>query len=217
MKARPILFSGPMVRALLDGRKTQTRRIVKLTPKDGVADNRFVFEDINGKFRFIDCPYGRPRDLLWVRETWGETGSPMRVDYKADAGPITETARMSAGLKWKPSIHMPRYASRLTLRITAVRVERLQDISEEDAISEGIELLGGPTSCSPWKDYSKDQRYKFFSAPSASYCSLWESINGPESWDQNPFVWVIQFEVIHANVDKITKQQTLLQNEETTT
>lgn len=178
MKERPILFSAPMVRALLEGRKTQTRRIVKLPAKDGSGDNRFVFDDAEGRKRFIDCPYGEPGDRLWVRETW----RPAQVDgmawYAATCGDETHE-------RWKPSIHMPRWASRITLEITGVRVEQLQDISESDAIAEGV-------TPSDMKAIScLDRNYH-------AYFMLWESINGSGSWDLNPWVWVIEFRRIVA-------------------
>lgn len=199
MTERPILFSAPMVRALLAGTKTQTRRIVKVPKRfEGFSHPSAAGVDFS-------CPYGWRSDRLWVRETWGigypdEDGGYFaipwsgadpqkdgKVFYRADFNE-TDVQR-----PWKPSIHMPRWASRINLFITDVRVERLQALSEADAVAEGIERISGDTSAQPWRDYSKDQRMQFFSAPSASYRSLWESINGPGSWDANPFVWVIEF------------------------
>jgi hypothetical protein len=192
MKERPILFSAPMVRAILEGRKTQTRRVVKqrIIP---VVDECFR---VNGKWcnKTFDydlgalCPYGQPGDRLWVRETaiisppnWND-GSDCNV--KDDQGrsrivqwiasyPNTEGAGFYR-LKKVPSIFMPRWASRITLEIIGIRVERLQDISNEDIRAEGAAVLGCVTH-------------------RLNYQTLWESINGPDSWAINPWVWVIEF------------------------
>ena len=160
MTERPILFSAPMVRAILDRTKTQTRRVVKLKP-----DYMETFLRLPNKVAC--CPYGQPGGRLWVRETFEDCESALHscVLYRADGG--------TPGTKWTPSIHMPRWASRITLEITGVRVERLQDISEEDAISEGT-----PFPCGGWV---------------GGYQKLWESIHGPGSWDLNPWVWVVEF------------------------
>lgn len=173
MKERPILFSAPMVRALLDGRKTQTRRVVKPQPtatrEEAIRTygkgGTFILE---AGFFGVRCPYGQLGDRLWVRETWGAcAGSPV---YRAD-----DNATCPDGGRWKPSIHMPRWASRITLEVTGVRVERLQDISEEDAIAEGVPEQRGD----PW-----------------AFQCLWDSINGARercSWAANPWVWAITF------------------------
>jgi hypothetical protein len=193
MKERPILFSAPMVRALLEGRKTQTRRIMKPQPEDGTDCPYHMGAGQDRKARV--CPYGQPGDRLWVRETFAyhvqAIGAKRDEDgpfvYKADG---TEQCRLDD--KWKPSIFMPRWASRILLEIIAVRVERLQDISEEDARSEGV-ANGGCLNCgcdepcgctSPHPD-ARD-----------SFISLWESINGAGSWDANPFVWILEFQRI---------------------
>lgn len=143
VRERPILFSGAMVRALLDARKTVTRRVVKIThrtpglaaallPPAGIAPRPHVAAEL--------CPYGQPGDRLWVREGWGyepwTEESERRVLYRAS------TVDGDRTMRWRPSIHMPRWASRITLEITEVRVERVQDISEEDAVAEGIEEFG---------------------------------------------------------------------------
>ena len=170
MKERPILFSAPMVRAILAGTKTQTRRVLKLQPPAGaehhsLADVGHPWHDIYGHdgpaVHRVRCPYGQPGDRLWVRETWRHTASGLEesraiteditsgiaVDWRAtyiercmkELGFSREEAEMADNFEtWLPSIHMPRWASRITLEITGVRVERLQDISEADAISEGI-------------------------------------------------------------------------------
>lgn len=194
MRDRPILFSGEMVRAILDGRKTQTRRAVKPQP-DFVAGNekivaRFTPDDCRlGRLgKAIQCPHGQPGDRLWVRETFADEGCRMRREdcyYRADGECDLQ------GGRWTPSIHMPRWASRITLEITGVRVERLQDISEEDAIAEGPPGLKFPAPPgSFW--VTDDGRRKAFR-------SLWESINGPESWKQNPWVWVIEFKRLESD------------------
>lgn len=194
MTERPILFSAPMVRALLDGRKQQTRRIVKtkhagriVGPAGPCMAMEYTGIDNDGRdcFSAITCPYGQPGDRLWVRETWGyNPDHPGRIGsicYRADPG------HQHDGISWKPSIHMRREASRITLEITAVRVERLQDISEADALAEGIarHADGSGFHTEDGRHYSAD--------PSESFASLWESINGPGSWDANPLAWVVEF------------------------
>jgi hypothetical protein len=185
VKERPILFSGPMVRAILDGRKTQTRRVVKGLPYAPLAFAEFTAADPSGFWGFghannpihcIHCPYGETGDRLWVRETHCKYGGGFI--YRADYGNLTPISD-GVGGPWKPSIHMPRVASRITLEIVSVRVERLQDISEADAMAEGVEC------CSGWIGHAGEPRRIF--------CDLWKSINGPESWAANPWVWVIEF------------------------
>ena len=172
MSERPILFSGPMVRALLDGRKTQTRRVVKPQPDAALGD--LPGAAWNAGFVNVSCPYGAPGDTLWARETWGpfEGG----FIYRADEGP---NVKPDDG-RWHPSIHMPRWASRLTLHIKSVRVERLQEISEADALAEGCTAKLAEEA--PALDEARQD-----------FRELWESINGPGSWDANPWVWVVEF------------------------
>lgn len=202
-KERPILFSGAMVRAILAGRKTQTRRAVKPQPTHflggpGITDDRGnpfprspAIED--GDYsRVITCPYGQPGDRLWVRETWCPIypqdphyngGHPIGIDYKASHSRESHQWRVMDDLgtrRWKPSIHMPRWASRIALEITGVRVERLQDISPDDSIAEGA-----------WK--IEDRELARGHEAVAAYRQLWEQINGAGSWDANPWVWVIEF------------------------
>ena len=180
MTSKPILFSSAMVRALLDGSKTQTRRIVKPQPtKLAGPDFDGCWSDtIPPVVRYFMCPFGRNGDTLWVRETWciADDGVDYPFLYRAD----NWTECPSADGKWKPSIFMPRSASRITLEITAVRVERLNDISEEDAITEGVDIGNPP--------HEADQPL-----PTMLYERLWENINGHGSWQANPFVWVITF------------------------
>lgn len=180
MKERPILFSAPMVRALLDGSKTQTRRVWKLPSwaewdEQSGGEKKGLLIPKNQKLRGwysvdeVACPHGAVGDQLWVRETFGLYGDKEQhvLHYRATH------QRDGDGMRWKPSIHMPRWASRITLEIVGVSVERLCNISESDVIAEGCpsEILYG----TGW------------------YRDLWESINGAGSWDANPWVWVIEF------------------------
>ncbi len=242
MKERPILFSAPMVRAILDGRKTVTRRMVKgieLARGEArgvrVAPNTFCYLDFDGvpglSWRPFGgsptvpyppekveaaCPYGGPGDRLWVRETWAPCEASMRrgsFQYRAD-GAVGHRWSTNGGeegwsrnghtlglapndalgvwvgppSRWRPSIHMPRWASRITLEVTGVRVERLQAITEADAVAEGVERAAGG-----WRNYDATFRRESFPDPVVSYRSLWESINGPDSWRAEPWVWVVSF------------------------
>ena len=238
-KERPILFNGEMVRAILDGSKTQTRRILKLPPmqpwQSGSKGWRFIecdhsiedcdnfvagFSDGQGTIINIKCPYGkpadplfgRPADRLWVREThrywWPDSedpgSNPCRCHYKADdaildlpvswdEGPFFNSPEYHSldvePTKWRPSIFMPRWASRILLEITAIRVERLNAISEADARAEGI-ADGGclncgesePCGCANPQPDARD-----------GFAWLWQSINGPSSWHANPWAWVLEF------------------------
>lgn len=212
MKERPILFSGPMVRALLDGSKTQTRRALKVQPThfNPVGVPRRVVPS-GGPSDVIRCPYGETGDRLWVRETWQgpllqefevdadpdwhyashihQYQNPAHCEYAADGGPKPEYTDADDVMRqgWRPSIHMPRWASRITLEITSARVERLQDISEADALAEGIvrQPDGGHGLA--------DTTHYHHTDPRQSYFSLWEAINGPDSWAANPWVWAIEF------------------------
>lgn len=203
MREHPILFSSEMVRAILDGRKTQTRRVLKMKETNippSVPDKFFVTNAL-----LANCPYGVPGDLLWVRETWQglvnvyddllpwSHTSPLyrgrenvvEIGYKADyPNPIDD----GGWVVWVPSIHMPRWASRITLRVVDVRVERLQEISEEDAQAEGVNPLPSPVSSpeSTWRGL----RYV------PAFAMLWNDINAARGcgWDVNPWVWVVEFE-----------------------
>lgn len=196
IKERPILFSGAMVRAILDGQKTQTRRVAK--EFDGLNVDKVLARFPNQR----GCPYGEPGDRLWVRETW------YCDDYRVQRGPYlqpedldVEDAREHGTLVyaadglapyeaeqpvWRPSIHMPRWASRITLEITGVRVERLNDCSEADAEAEGIAFLREV----PDVDETLTARQL--------YECLWDSINGAGAWEANPWVWVVEFKRVEA-------------------
>ncbi|MGA4275635.1 hypothetical protein ACI2VH_02630 [Ralstonia nicotianae] len=206
-KERPILFSGAMVSAILDGRKTQTRRIISPQP---TVDERgllwWKWSKYSGSANIerlgqpsddwlARCPYGQPGDRLWVREAfmhepadycWEASVSipvrPATTIYRADSDPRGE----AKGCGWKPSIHMPRALSRITLEITGVRVERLQEINEEDARAEGV----GPLR--------SDGRMRNGTPAIDGYADLWESINGAGSWAVNPWVWVVEFRRVAA-------------------
>lgn len=195
MKDRPILFSGPMVRALLAGTKTQTRRVVKPQPDRvcPVLHLPRVLDKTGTMFDVQKSPYGQPGDRLWVRETWAV---PHRYDGHGPSNIPVHDVRVHyaaseerGGLLWRPSIHMPRWASRITLEINAVRVERLQDISEADAKAEGLYQ----DTAGRWTTYSASEQAREHLSPVEAYRDLWEQINGPGSWDANPWVWVVEF------------------------
>ena len=202
MKERPIIFNAPMVKAILEGRKTQTRRIVTVKNKNS-------------------CPYGQPGDRLWVRETWGVGSRPdplggyEGIEYRADefyledsddlpclrVTPPPDVCLLDYDSGWMPSIHMPRWASRITLEVTGVRVERLQDIPGDDIFHEGIQRLenhswhatgsiplGTYRGLDEWTD-----KVNYWVDPRDAYKALWDSINGPGAWEKNPWVWVIEF------------------------
>jgi hypothetical protein len=213
--SRPILFSAPMVRAILEGRKTQTRRVIKHGFEYDYDDGWPMAEDEDGIWQRVPCPYGKPGDALWVRETCraheitdeealadkygvmarlGLEMPPYGLDgviYAAD-GTFREIENtIAASIAWGelhayrgkagatvPPIHMPRWASRITLGVMSVRVQRLQDISERDCCAEGC---GSPIT----RDWKKPK-----------FRELWESINGAGSWDVNPWIWAVEFERI---------------------
>lgn len=197
MKERPILFSGPMVRAILEGRKSQTRRVIKPQPRLAPdQDESLVNAAWQSGFVDVPCPYGEHGDLLWVRETWTAHDRWIR-QRKIGAVNYRATDTIGPHLKWRPSIFMPRWASRLTLRITEVRVQRLQECSYEDAIAEGAadytsflsERETGARAESA-EDCARRLRW-----PQRAYTEIWDSINGKRApWDSNPWVWAITFE-----------------------
>ena len=200
-KESPILFSGAMVRAILNGNKTMTRRVVKP----------------NGESSLVRCPYGTVGDRLWVRETWRTCSvydpcAPSQIDSGASVLWVADGSRRLNGLedwgKVRTSIFMPRWASRITLEIVRVRVEPVQEITEEDAKSEGISAItkdgslvkygipdsdglpGSDDSGWNWKQWTPDVRDAF--------AKLWDSINAKRGcgWKMNPWVWVVEFKVV---------------------
>ena len=243
MKEHPILFSSAMVRALLAGTKTQTRRIFKPDRMTWDANGRYTTHAMRGGELSITgsgpfkpsswlhyCPYGQPGDRLWVRETWqvaretldyetggeydvfewtDELGDP-RLHLNGDArfgmkaglfyvadgehknpsvfynltGIDNKTILRPREITWRPSIHMPRWASRITLEITSVRVERLQEIDIADAQAEGVSDIGA---------FILDGEGNEQGGPIAEYAVLWDQINGPGIWEENPWVWVVKF------------------------
>jgi len=233
MKERPIIFSAPMVQALLEGRKKQTRRIVKGIP-DNVTLHTYYGAYTDGRFGSaprpaiahslgwfvpdagdlwpcndkdrIRCPYGQPGDRLWVRETWAHHVQAIGAKRDED-GPFVYAAdgefakQYRLGDKWKPSIFMFRYASRILLEITAVRVERLQDMEghvafESDALKEGVNAIhhgDGDYYYSAFRDEPHPENWR---DPADAFRELWESINGAGNWAANPWVWVVEFKRI---------------------
>lgn len=194
MKERPILFSAPMVRAILAGKKTQTRRVVKGKPLGWLSDAVGFSPDFVTYPENDACPYGQPGDRLWVREAWRadvaldkypprECAPNWPLWFEADGAAIRadRVANPRPG-KLRPGMFMPRWASRITLEITDIRVARLQEISEEDARAEGAEPYPHPVH--PARECLRHVD---------GFSALWESINGTGSWDANPWVWVIAF------------------------
>ncbi|WP_262033994.1 ASCH domain-containing protein [Serratia liquefaciens] len=221
MKERPVIFNGEMVRAILDGRKTQTRRAISdrhlhLIDVASQVGECYPLESgidhANSQSYYREhCPFGQVGDRLWVREayqgplfnfdqmeTYLEDTSkferPEFCEYRADGGRTPEYYDADDNLRhgWKPSIHMPRWASRILLEITAVRVERLNDISEADAINEGIDA---DSLAESQDNYDCIADHNMTGRPTAKghFSDLWQSIYGEESWAANPWVWVIEF------------------------
>lgn len=201
IKERPILFSAPMVRAILEGRKTVTRRPVKGLGLQWLEDftPEYVAEAANSL-----CPYGKPGDRLWVRETTevDEKTSPVvrLARYSADHQPVLyrhpegdeydgSVAHWDYPRRSRPSIHMPRWASRILLEITDVRVERLQDISEDQAKAEGVRLYTDHAELGEW--WHVDGIDTYSADPRKSFELLWSSVGG--DWVANPWVWVVEF------------------------
>lgn len=238
MRERPIIFNADMVRAVLDGKKTQTRRIMREQPEVIQKEDEFGKPGfwipfnagktmVRNEDMYIACPFGLKGDRLWVRETWADVnhdGCPA-VAYRAD-GEVRDLNEddgeeddpnlekywfanwypdLISGTegRWTPSIHMPRWASRITLEITGVRVERLNSISEADAKAEGLAEItkdgslfkfgipdrdgypGTDDKGWPWTEWERN--------PVNAYCKLWQSIYGADSWQANPWVWVVEF------------------------
>jgi hypothetical protein len=195
MTDRPIIFSAPMVRALLEGRKTQTRRLAWVTAKawGGVTTNPCQPKEPPGEGRrwvYSSWTDVKPGDRLYVREA--SCVIDYRCRYRADEERFEPK---DFGLRWRPSIHMPRWASRLTLTVTDVRVQRLREISEADAVAEGCEC-----DSDGWRDYQFPATQCCGTAID-SYRTLWNSLHGPEAWDANPWVAAISFTVERRNID----------------
>ena len=215
MNDKPILFSAPMVRAILAGTKTQTRRIIKcpahyqIEEKDDGKPWPWMYDSERDRDHFMPCPYGQPGDRLWVRETW-MPDAPRNGEwadtsfYGCGMSPLSEIPECYRKpwhclfratwdgcelVGWKSSIHMPRWASRITLEVTSVRVERLKAISEADAIAEGIT----PLPHHPGRWLSGHRPGLNYPSAVSAYRELWESINGPGSWEANPWVWCVSF------------------------
>jgi len=210
VKEHPILFSGEMVRAILDGRKTQTRRLVRLPPGyehgevygyEGSYNGRHCLACDPGPSRAILCPFGVPGDRLWVRETWrdGQYAVGKEWDFDDRVGYRASFVGDPA-LKWKPSIHMPRWASRLTLEVVSVRVERLQDITEADAQAEGVDSGAPWFPPGQWSPPDEDPRQVGYGRGNfalQNFRALWEHINGKRApWASNPWVWVVTFKTL---------------------
>lgn len=223
MKERGMIFNGEMVRAILDGRKTQTRRIMAIQPEHSELGLRRVIDSKNGRdngkyfwsqsdarglkmrSKVFGCPYGEVGDRIWVRETYqgplfdyermesyledsSKFEKPEFCVYRADGNPAPEFYDADDNLHcgWRPSIHMPRWDSRILLEITVIRVERLNTISQADAIAEGAPPSHPSIDC-------VSQEYGFPDFSRSWFGQTWQHIYGEESWQSNPWVWVIEF------------------------
>jgi hypothetical protein len=193
---KPIIFSTPMVQAILEGRKTQTRRVCLLqnwsySELHDLNKNK-IFRKIDGN---VTCPYNNIGDFLWVRETYSPKPVLYHMRYKASMTELGLHEFKSVYGDWKPAFFMPKDAARIWLQITNVKVERVQDISDSDAKQEGIETFSdGPYNAISYADYLNPN--KLLELPKDSYKSLWVKINGLDNWNQNPWVWVIEFKVL---------------------
>jgi hypothetical protein len=225
MNEKPMLFNTEMVQAILDGRKAQTRREVKIPDHliERQSESLVTFEDEYGDQRNIltVCPFGKVGDHLWVRETHHFNHNKTMIHYKADynGNPFNiDTCGEDCSLvgeKWRPSIHMPRWASRITLEITDIRVERLQDISEEDAVKEGCltnnqysdkageenlwpcEVCNGYQTCGSIDHQTLgacEIDCNECDTPKKRFSLLWNSIY--QNWNENPWVWVVEFKAL---------------------
>ena len=225
MGDKPIIFSAPMVRALLDGRKTQTRRLLKRPSwgqSKGWPEGIMNEQNLDGTLSWFDAetgclarlPIPQPGDRLYVREALRmgfDFGTPIcHATYAADGADLDLTP--TGALHWAetrkrnaiPSIHMPRWASRLTLTVTDVRVQRLQDISEDDARSEGIKpIKSGRGFYDPTIPDAAVRFGKWTSTARQGFCRLWNSIHGPDAWDANPWSVALTFIVLRGNINQI--------------
>lgn len=202
-----MIFNGEMVRAILDGRKTQTRRPVKLPVHDKNLGCELAGNELAGELsagNYLNSAFGKPGDRIWVRETFrvhSRATDVATLVYKASVRnswteqthrvPVSVCNKPATPEKWTPSLHMPRWASRILLEITDVRVERLREISQADAEAEGV----GKLKKSFWKNYQPGWT-EFQLTARGSFATLWKSIYGDESWYADPWVWVIEFKRI---------------------
>lgn len=220
IKERPIIFSGPMVRAILSGRKSQTRRIIKPQPSEnctgfspaisgehwieqlpvkvpaGMLHPRHGAVDTTISGNSLRCPYAPVGARIWVREAYLVRGAGKIPVYKADLSAVDAAGFGAMYGGWKRSMYMPRWASRIMLEIIKIRVERVQELRETDAVAEGIEPDGPVnrddlTSC--WRNYDPHETAAYWNSPRDSFHSLWSAINGADSWNANPWVWVLEF------------------------
>ena len=185
IKERPILFSAPMVRAILEGRKTVTRRVVKFPLKDKATGCWLAGNEIGPVEVRDNSPFGQPGERLWVREAWARIGIAQAPDQEWVVYRESDN-RTDYGGPWKPGIHMFRRDSRILLEITDVRVERLQDISEAQAAAEGV----GIQAIESFRGAGVDRPAGF------AFRDLWTSINGDANWSANPWVWVVEFKQV---------------------
>ncbi len=202
---KPILFSTEMVQAILEGRKTQTRRILKPQPEqsnvilDGIKQNVFMLKDCATPKGWLQHKLHNFKigDILWVRETWQTTWNENKKSwdtiYKADGGYWIDDDGI---MKWKPSIYMPKKRARIFLEVSNVRVERLRDISEEDAIAEGFGPVINDKYPAPGKFINHLNNHHMFNAID-SFASMWVKLNGKGAWKSNPWVWVYEFKQVH--------------------
>lgn len=193
MTDRPILFSGPMIRALLSGAKLQTRRLAWRVTKRRLGGGTYPRSTLWQKVR--------PGDHLWVRETWAPTTANPNIVFKADSRDLcgdfwTSVADDPSGVGWKPSIHMPRWASRLTLVVTETRMQRVQDMVRCDAIAEGAQWLEDAAG------WTMDDKL-VWGYPKEAFSGLWNSLHGPGSWEANPEVVALTFAVHQCNIDRM--------------
>ena len=185
---KPILFSTPMVQAILDGRKTQTRRVIKIngcpitSPKESLELTKegLIYHSFCSMSGYYKLLY-QPGDILWVRETWSKDENGEYV-YRTNYGTTEDDSFPPSMFKWKPSIHMPREAARIFLKVTNVRVERLQDITEDEAIKEGAKAYG-QNNCSG-------------TSARIAFAEIWDKTTTEYEWRTNPWAWVIEFEKI---------------------
>lgn len=212
MKEHPIIFQDAMVRALLAGTKSQTRRAIK--PQPAYAGGAWKCADGSthqatrpSKSILASCPYGVPGDRLWVREAhwWFKDEHDPVTGYfppKLTAEDVVYRADGDDGRKvWRPSIHMPRWASRILLEVTKVRVQRLWEITEDDAIAEGVEAIpytGPNAGPNRYSVGDSSVGWANFATAREAYAHLWDQINGAGSWDANPWVWAVAFQRLNA-------------------